>query len=133
MVKRFWISVAVLVGLLAAVGPIWAQKSQKLAIVISTDDSETAWQALRIANYALGQGDQVSIFLFGKGVVISERENEKFDIVDKLEDFLDGGGKLFACQTAMKMHGIKPSEFCPLSGRKDLYRLIWQSDRVLVF
>ncbi|HFB83913.1 MAG TPA: sulfur reduction protein DsrE, partial [Thermodesulfatator sp.] len=93
----------------------------------------TAWQALRIANFALSKGDQVTIFLLGKGVTISEIDSDEFDIDEKLESFLDEGGRLIACGTAMKMHQISPSELCPRGGRKDLYRLIWSSDKVLTF
>jgi len=39
-----------------------------IGIVISTNDAETVWNAFRLANYALNQGDTVSVFLLGKGV-----------------------------------------------------------------
>lgn len=40
----------------------------KLAIIISTNNSETNWNALRLANFAIKRGDEVKIFLIGQGV-----------------------------------------------------------------
>ncbi|MBA2849706.1 DsrE family protein [Thermosulfuriphilus ammonigenes] len=131
--KAINFSLLILVILALLVGVLKAQEANRLAIVISTNDPETAWQALRIANFALSKGDQVTIFLLGKGVTISEIDSDEFDIDEKLESFLDEGGRLIACGTAMKMHQISPSELCPRGGRKDLYRLIWSSDKVLTF
>ncbi len=37
----------------------------KLGIVIGQANSETVWNAFRFANFALGQGDEVKIFLVG--------------------------------------------------------------------
>ncbi len=39
-----------------------------IGIVISTNDAEMVWNAFRLANHALNQGDTVSVFLLGKGV-----------------------------------------------------------------
>ena len=38
----------------------------KLGIIISQTNSETVWNALRLANFALTQGDMVKIFLVGE-------------------------------------------------------------------
>ncbi len=38
----------------------------KIGVIISTNDAETCWNALRCANFALGQKDEVKIF-FGFG------------------------------------------------------------------
>ena len=35
----------------------------KLGIVISSNDPETAWNASRLGNFALTQGDAVRVFL----------------------------------------------------------------------
>lgn len=39
-----------------------------IGMVIYSNDNETVWNALRLANYAKNEGDTVSIFLLGKGV-----------------------------------------------------------------
>ena len=40
----------------------------KIGVIISSNDAETCWNALRYANFALGQKDEVKVFLTGKGV-----------------------------------------------------------------
>ena len=51
----------------------------KLAVIISSNDSETCWNALRYANYSLGQKDEVKIFLMGKGVEYEKISTDKYD------------------------------------------------------
>ena len=40
----------------------------KLGIIITQTDPETVFNTLRLAEYSLQQGDEVRIFLSGKGV-----------------------------------------------------------------
>ena len=37
----------------------------KLGIILNTNDSETAWNALRLGKEALASGNSVSLFLLG--------------------------------------------------------------------
>jgi len=37
----------------------------KIGVIISNNDSETCWNALRHANFCLSQKDEVKIFLTG--------------------------------------------------------------------
>ncbi len=39
----------------------------KIGIIISNNDTETCWNAIRYANFALGQEDEVKIFFIRKG------------------------------------------------------------------
>ena len=39
----------------------------KLAIIINTNNAETAWNALRLGNMSLKAGHSVSVFLMGSG------------------------------------------------------------------
>ena len=38
-----------------------------ILFIISTDDGETSYNAMRLANVAVKKGDEVSIFMPGKG------------------------------------------------------------------
>lgn len=38
----------------------------EIGIIISTNDIETCWNALRYANFSLSQKDEVKIFFMGK-------------------------------------------------------------------
>lgn len=109
------------------------KKPIKLGIVIYSDDPETVWNALRIANYALSEKDSVSVFLMGKGVEIKGLSTKDYDIDDKLNDYLDSGGKIFACSTCMNSRNLKESKVCPMSTLSDLYEIIRRSDKLLTF
>ena len=52
----------------------------KLGMIITQTDPETVFNALRLALYSLEQGDEVRIFLSGRGVEIDQIEDPKFDV-----------------------------------------------------
>ena len=103
----------------------------KLAIIITQTDPETVFNALRLALYGLEQGDQVSIFLSGRGVEVDRIEDPKFDVQGQARKVLEAGGQFLACGTCLKLRDSKGSEICPLSTLKDQYELVRDSDRVV--
>ncbi len=105
----------------------------KLGIVISTSEPEVAFNALRLANFALGRKDEVNIFLVAKGVELDHIESETFDVRAQAKALLDAGGKIMACGTCLKLRKSSGSDLCPLSTMKDLYELVASSDRVVTF
>jgi len=105
----------------------------KLGLVLSSNDSETAFNALRLANFSLAQGDDVSLFLLGKGVELDQIGSDKFDVRGQAESLLKAGGHIAACGTCLRLRGKEESEVCPLSTMKDLYQLLRESDRVVSF
>ena len=74
----------------------------KIGVIISSNDAETCWNALRYANFALGQKDEVKVFLTGKGVEYQKISTEKFNTVDQADNLLKSGGKILACGTCIK-------------------------------
>ena len=44
-----------------------------ILFIISTDDAETAFNAMRLANVAVKKGDVVSVFMLGKGVLFEKK------------------------------------------------------------
>ncbi len=84
-----------LVGLLFWAGFYAESQAGKLLLVITTDEVETVWQALRLANQALAEGDQVSLYATGKGVKIFTMEDEPLDVASQLELFLERGGRAY--------------------------------------
>ena len=105
----------------------------KLGIIITDTAPETAFNALRLANFASKEGDTVGVFLLGKGVELDNIEDEKFDVRAQAQSLIASGGRIMACGTCLKLRGSKGSELCPLSTMKDLYELIKTSDRVVTF
>ncbi|MBI2422963.1 MAG: DsrE family protein [Candidatus Hydrogenedentes bacterium] len=105
----------------------------KLGLVISTTDGETVFNALRLANYSAGEGDQVKVFLLGKGVELEEIRDPRFDVRGQAASLVDSGGEILACGTCLKLRSSQASDLCPMSTMKDLYALIRESDRLLAF
>ncbi len=103
----------------------------KLGIVITQTDPETVFNALRLALYSREQGDEVRIFLSGRGVEFDQVEDPKFDVKAQAQKVLDAGGQFFACGACLKLRHSGGSELCPLSTLKDHYEIVRDSDRLV--
>lgn len=110
-----------------------AQKATSVGIVIYSNDSETVWNALRLANYSKNQGDTVCVFLLGKGVEVDKMVNENNDVKEQVNDLLDNGGKILGCGTCLQSRNNNEPKVCKFSSMKDLYDLIRKSKLVLTF
>jgi len=102
-----------------------------LGMIVSQTDPETVFNALRLALYSLEQGDEVRIFLSGKGVEIEQIEHPKFDVKGQAQKVLDAGGQFLACGACLKLRNSDGSEVCPLSTLKDQYEVVRDSDRLV--
>lgn len=105
----------------------------KLGIIISSNDPEAVWNALRLGNFALAQSDEVRVFLFGKGVECEGLDTEHFMVTAAMQEMAARGGRIDACGTCLKLRNAGSSEVCALSTMQDLYDLTRESDRVLTF
>ena len=103
----------------------------KLGMVITQTDPETVFNALRLARYSLEQGDDVRIFLSGRGVEIDQIEDATFNVRQAAQDVLDAGAEFLACGTCLKLRNSEGSEVCPLSTLKDHYEVVRDSDRLV--
>ncbi|MEK7678411.1 MAG: DsrE family protein [Verrucomicrobiota bacterium] len=105
----------------------------KLGIILSQAEPETVFNALRLANYSLKQGDTVRIFLVGQGVELDRINDPKFNVREQAQAVLAGGGQFLACGTCLKLRESEGSEICPLSTLKDFYEIVRAADKVLTF
>lgn len=105
----------------------------KIGVIISSNNAETCWNALRYANFCLGQKDEVKVFLAGKGVEYQKISTDKFNTVEQASKLLQTGGKIFACGTCIKSRDQEESEMCPISTMKDMYEIVKESDKVVTF
>ena len=105
----------------------------KIGIVIYSEESETVWNAFRVGNFALTEGDEVKVFLLGKGVECESLDTDKFKVTEQMQTLVDNGREILACGSCLKIRQSGGSEMCPLSTMKDLYELITGSDRVVTF
>ncbi|EDP76325.1 DsrE family protein [Hydrogenivirga sp. 128-5-R1-1] len=105
----------------------------KLGIVLYSNDPETAWNAFRFGVFALAQGDEVKIFLLGKGVESLNLKHERFNVQEQLSLFLENGGELVACGVCLEVRNSKDGATCPVGSMNDLYELVIWADRVVSF
>ncbi len=105
----------------------------KLGIVVYATDPETVWNAFRLGVFALKHGDTARAFLLAKGVECEKLDTDKFNVAAQMQAFVDGGGKILACGTCLKIRNSSGSELCPLSTMKDLYEIIRDSDKIVTF
>ncbi|MBE9530883.1 MAG: DsrE family protein [Proteobacteria bacterium] len=59
----------------------------KVLFIISTDEGETIYNAMRLANVAVKKGDEVSVFMLGKGVLFEKSSNEEFNVMEQVNQF----------------------------------------------
>ena len=52
-----------------------------------TFDGETIFNAMRLANVGVNKGDEVSVFMLGKGVTFETSGNEEFDVMGQMNKF----------------------------------------------
>ena len=103
----------------------------KLGMVITQTDPETVFNALRLALFSLQQGDQVRIFLSGRGVEIDQIKDKQFHVKALAQQVLEAGGEFLACGACLKLRNSEGSEVCPLSTLKDQYEIVRDSDRLV--
>lgn len=63
-----------------------------MLIIISTDDGETIYNAMRLANVGIKKGDDISVFMLGKGVLFSQVGTEDFNVMEQVNQF---GGNFY--------------------------------------
>ena len=90
-------------------------KKNKIGIIISSNDAETVWNALRIANYSKSEGDTITIFLLGKGVEAPNIDSKNFTVKEEMDTYVKSGGKLLACSTCLSMRNAKEPKMCTVS------------------
>ena len=105
----------------------------KIGIIISSNDTETCWNALRYANFCIVQKDEAKVFFMGKGVEYQSISTDKFNTVEQAEKFMQSGGKILACGTCIKSRNQAGTEMCPINTMKDMYEIIKESDKVVTF
>lgn len=105
----------------------------KIAVIITQSNPEQVFTALRFANFALNEGDTVSVFLTAEGVDLESIDDIRFDVRGQTGSFIGGGGSIQACGTCLKSRELPGSEVCSPSTMKVMYTLVKESDRVVTF
>jgi uncharacterized protein involved in oxidation of intracellular sulfur len=59
----------------------------KALFIITTDIGETIFNAMRLANVGVQKGDEVSVFMLGRGVLFEQSGSETFDVMGQVNQF----------------------------------------------
>ena len=59
----------------------------KVLLIITTDDGESIYNAMRLANVGVQKGDEVSVFMLGKGVLFEKSGTDQFDVMGEVNRF----------------------------------------------
>ncbi|MBP8646542.1 MAG: hypothetical protein KBH99_10545 [Syntrophobacteraceae bacterium] len=59
----------------------------KMLIIVSTDEGETIYNAMRLANIGVKKGDDVSVFMLGRGVLFEQSGTEQFNVMEQVNQF----------------------------------------------
>ena len=105
----------------------------KIGIVMSTNEPEVVWNAFRFGNTSLKAKHKVKVFLINKGVEVESINDEKYDVREQINSFIENKGQILACGTCLKSRNREGSDVCPISSMVDLLKLVEESDRVLTF
>jgi len=105
----------------------------KIGIIIYSNDPESVWNAFRLGNYAIKEGDEVKAFLSGKGVESESIDTEAFNVTEQMRSFVEGGGAVFASGTCLKIRQSTGTETYPMSTLADLYEIVEESDKIITF
>ena len=107
-----------------------------LGVIIFSDDAETVWNAIRLANYSQAQGDTVVIFVTGKGLdafMRTQDETEMYNVRAISRDFFAGGGAIYICATCAKARNTDEISYCTITSIVDMYQIIKRSKKVISF
>jgi peroxiredoxin family protein len=107
--------------------------SPDMGIVISSGDSETVWNALRLGIAAQSKGDTVVIFVIGKGIDVFMKDTSSFNISKTSLQFVSNGGDIFTCATCAKLRHTENVEMCTITSIFDLYEIIKRSKKIITF
>ena len=58
-----------------------------ILFIITTSDGESIYNAMRLANVGVKKGDDVSVFMLGKGVLFEQAGTEQFDVMEQINQF----------------------------------------------
>ncbi|MDQ7037998.1 MAG: DsrE family protein [Aquificota bacterium] len=105
----------------------------RVGIVLYSNDPETAWNAFRFGVFSLAQGDEVKVFLLGKGVEVLNLEDPSYDVKGQMELFKENGGQVVACGVCLETRDSKDSATCPVGSMNDLYEIVSWADKIVSF
>ena len=89
------------------------EKKMKIGLVIYSNDPETVWNAFRLGNFALKEGDAVKTFLLAKGMESESLDTEQFKITVSCSPLLRKGAGSSPAAPVSRFANPKVQKFVP--------------------
>jgi len=106
----------------------------KIGIILQSNKPENIWNTFRFGITSLKAKHEVTIFLMSEGSELETIPDTKdFDISQKVAEYRELKGILYACGTCLEIRGKEETGVCPVSTMTDLLKMVEDSDKVLVF
>ena len=106
----------------------------KIGIVLQSNKPEHIWNSFRFSITALKANHKVKTFLMNEGAELeSVADTGDFDISNKIAEYKNLKGEIYACATCLEIRKSAKSKVCPIATMKDLLKIVESSDKVLVF
>lgn len=68
----------------------------QILMVLSSNDPEIKWNALRFGNFLLNEGEEVTVFLNGPAVDLYKGDSDQFPLAEQAKLFVLSEGALAA-------------------------------------
>jgi len=90
-----------------------------VGIIISSNDAETCWVALRYATFHIMQDEEVKVFFVDSSVEYRQITSTKFNISEEAEKFKQAGGLIYVCDSRDKLKEYLKKYFAPFISHKE--------------
>jgi uncharacterized protein involved in oxidation of intracellular sulfur len=92
----------------------------KTGVVSGSANPETVWNGFRSGVFALRQGDDVNVFLPVRGVECERLDTDQFKVAERMRALLEGGGRILACGSCLRLRHSDGIELCLFPTMKGL-------------
>ncbi len=58
-----------------------------ILFIITTNNPEKIYNAIRLANVAVSKGDEVNVFMLGEAVLFEQVKDERFNVMEQVNQY----------------------------------------------
>jgi len=58
-----------------------------VVFIITTNNPEKVYNAMRLANVAVSKGDEVNVFMLGEAVLSEQIKDERFNVMEQINQY----------------------------------------------
>ena len=96
------------------------ERNKKIGIIISSNEPNTCWVAIRYAIFHLVEHKDVNIYFVDLGLKYKDISDEKYNTVSLVDFFTKRGGQVFMCETRESLKIYLADHFASLLSKKDI-------------